>query len=302
MSDFINGFWNAYVIVLVAASLLFCCFIVLANRSEAPKQVELHGHVWDETLAEWNNPLPRWWVGLFWITIVFAVVYLAFYPGLGNLGGNFGWSSKGQYDKEIADANAKYSPIFDKYKGQDLKAVAADRDANAMGERMFLTYCSQCHGSDAKGAKGFPNLTDGDWLYGGEPEQIKTSIMEGRQGAMPPFGQVLDADKVKDVANYVRSLSGLAADSVRVQRGKESFMSTCAACHGPDGKGNQMIGAPNLTDGTWLYGSAEATIMETVTKGRGNRMPAHKDFLGESKVHLLAAYVYSLSAQPAAAK
>jgi len=257
--------------------------------------VQLHGHTWDENLQEYNHPLPRWWMWLFYITIVFGIVYLAVYPGFGTFQGSFGWSSSGQYEAEMKKATDQYAPIFDKYLKEDLKVVAADPNAKATGERLFLTYCMQCHGSDARGAKGFPNLTDGDWLYGGDPVQIQTTILEGRNGVMPPFGPALGADGVKDVAHYVRSLSGLAADSLRVQRGKEIFQQNCVACHGPDGKGMQAVGAPNLTDQVWLYGSSENTIAETVTKGRNNRMPAFKEFLGEAKVHLLAAYVYGLS-------
>ena len=197
-------------------------------------------------------------------------------------------------------AAEKYGPIFAKFRSMDLNAVAGDKEANSMGQRLFLTYCAQCHGADAKGAKGFPNLTDNDWLYGGEPETIKTTVLGGRQGMMPPFGPALGADGVKDVANYVRSLSGLAHDSLRAQRGKELFAQNCVACHGPEAKGTPALGAPNLTDKTWLYGSAEATIIETVTNGRTNKMPAFQEFLGEDKVHLLAAYVLSLSKNAAA--
>jgi cytochrome c oxidase cbb3-type subunit 3 len=177
----------------------------------------------------------------------------------------------------------------------DIKAVAADKQAMEMGKRLFLTYCMQCHGADARGSKGFPNLTDADWLYGGEPEKIVETIANGRQGVMPPHAH-LGADTIKNLANYVRSLSGLPHDAERANKGREAFMTAgCVGCHGMDAKGNQAIGAPNLTDSTWLYGSSEATITETITNGRQNRMPAWKDFLGDAKVHLLAAYVYSLS-------
>ena len=304
MADFVSGFWNAYVMVLVFLSISFCVFVLVSNttkRTSGP--VGLHDHVWDETLQEYNNPLPRWWMYMFWITIVFAIVYLAMYPGFGNNQGKFGWSSGKQWADEQKAASEKYGPIFAKFRSMDLNAVAGDKEANAMGQRLFLTYCAQCHGADAKGAKGFPNLTDSDWLYGGEPETIRTTVLGGRQGMMPPFGPALGADGVKNVANYVRSLSGLAHDSLRAQQGKDLFAQNCAACHGPEGKGTPAIGAPNLTDKTWLYGSAEATIIETVTNGRSNQMPAFKDFLGEDKVHLLAAYVLSLSkAAPADAK
>jgi cytochrome c oxidase cbb3-type subunit 3 len=302
MADFVSSFWNGYVMVLVFLSIAFCVFILVTNttkRTAGP--VELQHHIWDETLQEYNNPLPRWWMYMFWFTIIFAIVYLALYPGFGNNAGKLGWSATGQWEAEQKAAEAKYGPIFAKYRSMDLNAVAADKEANAMGQRMFVTYCAQCHGADAKGAKGFPNLTDKDWLYGGEPETIQTTILGGRQGMMPPWGEALGAEGVKDVANFVRSLSGLAHDDVRAQRGKEIFGQYCVACHGPEGKGTPAMGAPNLTDKVWLYGSSEATIIETVTNGRTNKMPSFQAFLGEDKVHLLAAYVLSLSKDAAPA-
>lgn len=303
MSDFVSPFWDFYVRGILFFSVLFCLYL-LWSQGQAPSTAgKTMGHVWDENLEEYNNPLPRWWSWLFYITCIFAVVYYALYPGFGTNKGMLGWTSYGtQYGDEMKKANETYGPIFDKFAKQDIKAVAANPEAKQMGERLFLTYCAQCHGSDAKGAKGFPNLADNDWLYGGEPEQIKASIQDGRMGVMPPWGPQLGAEGVKDVANYVRSLSGLASDSVRAGKGKDLFAANCVACHGPDGKGNIAVGAPNLTDKTWLYGSSEAAIIETVSKGRSNQMPAWKDFLGESKVHLLTAYVYGLSPKaPAAA-
>ncbi len=299
MADFVSGFWNMYVMVLVGLSLLFCLFILMSNNKRETGPVELHGHVWDETLQEWNNPLPRWWLYLFWITVIFSLVYLAIYPGFGNVKGALNWSSVGQYEAEMQKADAMYGPKFAKFQSMDLAAVAADPEAQGMGQRLFLTYCAQCHGSDARGAKGFPNLANQDWQWGGDPETIKATIAGGRMGVMTPFGAALGAEGVKDVANYVRSLSGLAHDSLRAQRGADLFQQNCVACHGADAKGMAALGAPNLTDNVWLYGSSEAVITETITNGRMNRMPGFGDFLGEAKVHLLAAYVYGLSNQPA---
>lgn len=300
MSDFINEFWNWYVIVIVLGSVLFCALLLWAQSLHRPPpgEVQSTGHVWDETLQEYNNPLPRWWMWLFYITVVFGLVYFALYPGLGNFKGALGWTSVGQYEKEVAKAEAQTKPLFDKYLKMDVATVAADREAIEMGKHLYLTYCIQCHGSDARGARGFPNLTDKDWLWGGEPERIKETIAAGRFGVMPSHAHLGD-ETIRDLASYVRSLSGLPVDAARVAKGQQAFMeSGCIACHGPDAKGNQMLGAPNLTDKVWLHGGTEAKVIETITLGRNNQMPAWQEFLGEGKVHLLTAYVYSLSNTP----
>jgi cytochrome c oxidase cbb3-type subunit 3 len=309
MSDFTSDFWSLYVTVLTLVSIAACALLLYRlgkmKVQAAPKQVagggvDTTGHVWDGDLAEYNNPLPRWWMWLFYITIVFGLAYLALYPGLGNTPGALGWTSRGAYATEVKEADATVAPLYAKYLAMDLKAVAADPQAHAMGERLFLTYCAQCHGSDAGGGKGFPSLRDKDWLYGGDPQTIKESITNGRNGIMPPWGPVIGDEGVKNVANYVRSIAGLPAESARAQAGKAVFAQNCVACHGPDGKGNVALGAPNLTDEVWLYGSTLPTIMETIAKGRGSasavtRMPAHKDLLDEGKIQTLAAYVWSLS-------
>ena len=316
MSDFTSGFWNGWVIVITVGSIAYCAWLLLATSRikakgapGAARQVETTGHTWDGDLAEYNNPLPRWWMWLFWITIVFSVVYLAVYPGLGNVPGVFGWSSAGQYAKENADAEAKLKPLYDKYLKMDLAAIAADPQGRAMGERIFLNNCAPCHGSAAVGSPGFPNLTDRDWLFGGEPAAIVTSITDGRMGVMPALGPALGAEGVKNVVAYVRSLSGGAHDSLKAQLGKPLFEQNCAACHGVDGKGNPAVGAPNLTDQTWLYGSSEATIAEGINKGRHldmpegqTPMPSFKSVLGPARINLVAGYVWSLSNTPAAAK
>lgn len=298
MADFVSGFWNVYVMGLVALSLLFCLFVLVSNNKRESGPVELHGHVWDETLAEYNNPLPRWWMYLFWITLIFSVVYLALYPGFGNFKGLLRWSSVGQYETEMAQAEERYGPIFARYRDMDIPAVAADPEAHGMGQRLFLTYCAQCHGSDARGARGFPNLTDGAWHWGGDPDAIKATITNGRTGVMPPMGAALGPEGARDVAHYVRSLNGLAHDSLRAQRGSDLFQNNCVACHGADATGMAAVGAPNLTDNNWLWGSSEASILETINQGRMNRMPGFGEFLGEDKVHLLTAYVWGLSNVP----
>ncbi|WP_028535475.1 cytochrome-c oxidase, cbb3-type subunit III [Paludibacterium yongneupense] len=300
MSDFVSGFWGIYISVIVIGGIAGL-FILLLTQSKTTfksgEEVTTVGHVWDGDLEEFNNPLPRWWMMLFYLTLFFGVGYLILYPGLGQWAGLRGWTSVGQYTEERAQAEAKYQPLYDKYLKQDLKVVAADPNAQEMGRRLFQTYCVQCHGSDARGAKGFPNLVKHDWQYGGDPATIQTTIEGGRRGQMPAFGAAFGEEKVKDVANYVLSLSGKKHDADRALRGQETFKTVCAACHGPDGHGNTAIGAPNLThpSGNWLYGGTEKTIIETVTNGRTNQMPAWKDFLGDGKVHLLAAYVWSLS-------
>jgi cytochrome c oxidase cbb3-type subunit 3 len=297
MSQFSSSFWDFYIAVITLASVIACgVFLKMQSvRRVAGGTKETTGHTWDEDLGEYNNPLPRWWMWLFYITIVFALIYLALYPGLGSWKGLLGWTEVGQLKQEDAAAEAKYGPIFDKFAAQDIEALAKNPDALAIGQKLFLNNCAQCHASDGGGSRGFPNLTDNDWLYGGAPKTIEQTITNGRNGVMPPWGPVLGAEGVKDVANYVISLSGGAADSIRVARGREIFAKTCIACHGPDAKGNQTIGAPNLTDKTWLYGGGEPTVIETVTNGRQGHMPAWKDVLGPAKIHLLAAYVYSLS-------
>lgn len=294
MSDFISPFWGYYVAVLVFLSIVFCVGVLVANMTKRKAgPVELHGHVWDENLQEWNNPLPRWWLYLFWLTIAFAIGYLAVFPGLGAFGGKFAWSSVDQYKAERAKTDAAFNERFARFESMDVAAVAADPEARLMGQRLFLTYCAQCHGSDARGGAGFPNLTDHDWLWGGEPAKITETLVQGRQAVMPAWTQ-LGGENIKDVANYARSLSNLASDSIRAQRGKDVFVQNCAACHGADGKGNQALGAPNLTDGVWLYGGSEARIIETVSKGRQGRMPAFNELLGDKKIKLLTAYVYGL--------
>jgi cytochrome c oxidase cbb3-type subunit 3 len=305
MSDFTSGFWNVYIVGITIVSIVACGVLLwMQSRVKVKpggKGADTTGHVWDDDLEEYNNPLPKWWMNLFWITLVFSVLYLILYPGMGTFRGVLGWTQVGQYEKERTDAEAKVRPLHDKYLAMDVPAVAKDAQARGMGERIFLNNCAQCHGSDAGGAKGFPNLRDGDWLYGGEPARIVETITNGRMGVMPPQGAALGDEGVKNVVAYVRSLSGLTHDPLKAQLGKEKFVA-CAACHGADGKGNPALGAPNLTDRVWLYGSTEAAITETVVKGRNMNasegslaMPAFKDVLGPARIHLVAAYVWGLS-------
>ncbi|WP_319243791.1 cytochrome-c oxidase, cbb3-type subunit III [uncultured Propionivibrio sp.] len=304
MSDFVNEFWNWYVILIVLVSVVSCGIFLWfqsIHHSSSEQTTDTTGHVWDETLQEYNNPLPRWWMWLFYLTVLFALTYVALYPALGRFPGIWGWTSTGAHKMEVDKAEAQLKPLFDKYLKLDLATVAADKEAMEMGGRLFQTYCIQCHGATGQGSrdKGFPNLTDKDWQWGGAPEQIVETISNGRIGMMPPYGGNPDAvggeAGAKELANYVRSLSGLKHDADLATKGETRFKAVCFACHGMDGKGQQALGAPNLTDKTWLYGSSETKIIETITQGRTNQMPAWKEFLGEGKVHLLAAYVLNLS-------
>jgi cytochrome c oxidase cbb3-type subunit 3 len=305
MSDFTSVFWDYFVAILTMVSVLVCGVflwqqsrrkVALDSRTGQPQTT---GHVWDGDLQEFHNPLPRWWMWLFYITVVFSVVYLILYPGLGTqFKGLLGWSQEKQHADEVKAAQAKYGPIFAAFLAQPIEKIAFDDRARQMGERIFLNNCAQCHGSDARGTRGFPNLADGEWQWGGSPEAIKTSIVAGRQAAMPPMAAALGgADDVADVAHYVLSLSGSANDPVRAVRGQAKF-AACAACHGADGKGNIALGAPDLTNKIWTYGGSVAAITETITKGRQGVMPAWKGILTEAEMHLAAAYVYSLSNQP----
>jgi cytochrome c oxidase cbb3-type subunit 3 len=295
MSQFTSGFWDIYIGLISIVSIVACAVLLKMQSVRQASEAETSGHVWDEDIKEYNNPLPRWWAWLFYITIVFGLVYLVLYPGLGSYAGTLGWTQVKQLEEENAQAQAAYGPIFDKFAAQDVVALSQNAEALAIGQRLFLNNCAQCHASDGGGSRGFPNLTDKDWLWGGAPEAIKTSITEGRTGAMPPFGQALGEQGVKDVAHYVLSLSGQASDSIRKARGEPLFKASCSACHGLEGKGNQAIGAPNLADRIWLHGSGEEAIAAQITKGRINQMPGHKDILTPAKIHLLTAYVYSLS-------
>jgi len=299
MSDFFNNGWSNYIALVSLVGIVWCVWLLFSQRKAkvvhtADGAVADTGHVWDDNLRELNNPLPRWWMWMFLFSCIFGLVYLVLFPGLGSFPGVVGYSTDGALMSSMTEANDELKPVYAKYVKMDIEQVAADPKAREMGQRLFLNSCAQCHGSDAGGAKGFPNLTDGDWLYGGSPENIKTTLINGRAGVMPPFPQ-LDAKQIVDVANYVRSLSGLPADDLKAARGAEVFKSNCAACHGADGKGNIALGAPNLTDKTWLYGGSEATIVETVTKGRMAMMPSQDKVLSPEKIHLLTAYVWGLS-------
>lgn len=296
MSDFVNSGWAWYVAAATIIGLALCLVLLaVAARRKLMASDNTTGHVWDEDLREMNNPLPRWWMWLFVMTVVFAAVYLAFYPGLGTHPGSLGWTSVGQYQAEQEKARAAMAPVYAKYMTMKADELARDEVAMGIGQRLFLNTCSGCHGSDARGSKGFPNLTDKDWLGEGTPEYIEKVIVEGRIGMMPPMAAAVgSAEDVRNVAHYVLSLSGSAHNNLAAELGRSKF-AACAACHGSNGKGNRALGAPNLTDKIWLHGWGEQAIVSMVNNGKTNTMPPQGKLLTPEQVHVLGAYVWSLS-------
>jgi len=300
MADFNSDFWHWYIAIATIISILACVWLLrwMTSGFEQRDQVENTGHIWDGDLTELNNPLPRWWLGLFYLTLAFGGFYLLLYPGLGAFQGLLGWSSHGAYEQEVETVEAEVGPLFERYGQTPVLDLIEIDDALRIGERLFLTYCATCHGSDARGARGFPNLRDRAWLWGGDPQSIKTTITNGRIAAMPAWKAALGGDAgVDEVTQYVLSLSGRPAIEELAEKGKVKFQTFCVACHGPEGKGNTALGAPDLTDSTWLYGGSITRIAESIANGRNGQMPAQQERLGDDKIHLLTAYVYSLSQQ-----
>jgi cytochrome c oxidase cbb3-type subunit 3 len=301
MTDFNHSFWPIFIAVVTLIGIIGCALLLwLTSKIKVTSKNgdNTSGHVWDEDLREMNNPLPLWWMWLFVITIVFSLIYLVVYPGLASYKGKFGWTQINQYEKEVESAYEKLKPIYAKFVDMPVDVLASNAEAKAIGERLFMNNCAQCHGSDARGSRGFPNLTDQDWIFGGSPEKILETITNGRYGMMPPMAAMVgSAEDVQNVANYVLSLSDSAHDSARAKLGKEKFTS-CAACHGPDGKGNQAIGAPNLADNIWLHGAGEASIVKRINEGKINHMPAQTGKLTPEQLQVLAAYVWGLSNKP----
>ncbi|PKO62474.1 MAG: cytochrome-c oxidase, cbb3-type subunit III [Betaproteobacteria bacterium HGW-Betaproteobacteria-18] len=297
MSDFTSNFWEIYISGITLVGIVACLVLlfVTGKMKASTSSDNTTGHVWDGDLREMNNPLPRWWSYMFVITIVFSLGYLMLYPGLGSYPGKLSWTSAGQHKAEVDKGNAETAPIYAKFMAMKPEEVAKDAQAMAIGERLYGNNCAQCHASDARGNKGFPNLTDGDWLHGGTTEKIKETLVGGRIGNMPPMAAAVGgADDVKNVAQYVLSLSGSPHDSTRAALGKEKF-AVCAACHGPDGKGMQAVGSANLTDNIWLHGFGEKAIVEMVNNGKVNVMPAQGEKLTEAQIHVLTAYVWGMS-------
>jgi len=300
MADFTHSFWNWYIAIPTVLGMLWCFYLTFGNAREIDPEEEGKPmeHIWDEDLREINNPLPKWWLNLFYITIVFGFGYLILYPGLGSYQGLLEWSQIGRYEQQLADADAKYAPLYEEYGSQSLAELGQNKNAMGTASRLFSTNCSICHGADARGTKGFPNLRDEQWLYGGDGETIKLSITNGRNGIMPAWFASLGEAGVTELTAYLHGFQQTPENPAAAQAGKEKFQLFCAACHGAEATGNQAIGAPNLTDKNWLYGGSKAVISESISKGRQGAMPAHKDLLGENQIHLLTAYILNLSGQP----
>lgn len=302
----LSTFWQVWVTAIVVGTMIACGLLIqLTSRGMKKEETtEDTGHEYDG-IVELDNPMPRWWVFMFWGTIVFGFLYIGVY-GLGNFQGllklevdgeKVSWSSHNQWQHEVESFNAKIAPLYEKYSATPVEELIKDPEALKSGQRLFKSNCSVCHGTNAKGALGFPNLTDGDWLYGGSPAQIKQTIASGRQGMMPGHAHLGD-EMVEGLTQYVRSLSGLNHDAEKAAKAQSTFATTCSICHGADGKGMQLLGAPNLTDDVWLYGGSTKQIEFTIRNGRSGKMPAHQEILGtqaDAKVHLLTAYIYSLS-------
>ncbi|NNE04513.1 MAG: cytochrome-c oxidase, cbb3-type subunit III [Xanthomonadales bacterium] len=294
----LNTFWNIFVIVLTLASIAGCWWLLQWTKGISNREGEetgTTGHVWDEDLVELNNPLPRWWLYLFHLTIVFSLVYFVLYPSLGNLGGTLGWTQEGQYAEEMAAAGEAQQDIFSRFAGATPQALVADAEAMGIGRRLFGNNCAMCHGSDGAGGPGFPDLTDKDWLYGGDHQSIVTTLENGRNGMMPALGDALGEQGVREVTAFVMSLSANGQDEALVNAGSQKYGMFCAACHGPDAGGNQALGAPRLSDDIWLYGGSEEIIAQTLVQGRAGLMPAFSESLSAEQIRILAAYVQSLS-------
>lgn len=293
-----SGGWSWYVIALVVLNLAGCVWLIAwtgKRRPGDPGPTDT-SHRWDGDLTEYNKPMPRWWINLFYLTIVFAIGYLIYYPGLGAWTGSGRWTSASEHDRDKAQGDARIAATFAPYASRPIEELARDADALRLGQSVFANHCAACHGADARGARGFPDLTDGVWHWGGKPEDLLASVMDGRQAMMPALAAAIGGDReIDETVAYVRSLSSQPADAAQVAAGAARFAGLCVACHGADGKGNVLMGAPDLTDAYWLYGGDVPAIRETLLKGRSGSMPAHAAVLGPARARVVAAWVYSRS-------
>lgn len=297
---------NLFIIVFTVVNILAALWLLWYTSKKRQGDDDLGadakhttGHVWDEDLKEYNNPLPRWWLNLFYLTVAFSAVYLIVFPGMGDFTGTLNWSSKTEHDREASRIRERQLAAYAPFQGKDVAALAADEAATLMGQKVFLAHCATCHGSDARGSRGFPNLLDGEWLYGDEPAAIVASVRDGRVGNMPAWGAVLGADGVRDVVAYVQQLSGQPHDAKAAARGQSHYQNLCVACHGPTGAGNPALGAPNLTDAHWLYGGDVDSLTQSIAQGRNGVMPAHKDKLDPEQILLVAAWIHAESRRTA---
>jgi len=292
------AFWHWFVAAGTIAFIIWCALLIGWTTRQGPQNVkddEVVGHKWDGDLQEWNYPAPKWWLYLYFITIVWAVGYLIAF-GLADWEGALGWSQQSQYESEMQDAAARYEPIYEKFAAMPFDELSKNADANQLGKSLYASYCTTCHGSDARGATGYPNLTDNDWLWGNSEAALTTTLKNGRNGVMPVLAPALGGKQgVMNMVKYVRSLSGMIKPDAGAMSAKPMYLALCSACHTAEGTGNQIFGAPNLTDDIWLHGSSEEAVYNTIVNGRNNIMPAHGDLLGENRTKILAAYIYSLS-------
>ncbi len=302
MSDFTSSFWS-YAVAIITLISVIACGLLAWNYGRSNRKLESQsasaedtGHVWDGDLVELNNPLPRWWLWMFYISVIFSLGYLLLYPGLGSFQGLLGWSQFERYEAESARLAERTEAAYAEFGDATPTQLADNPRALTMGHSLFLNNCAQCHGSDARGSRGYPNLTNNDWLYGNSENALRTSIAKGRHGMMPPQAAAVgDATAVRNVAAYVLSLSGRPTDAVAAVRGRSLYAQTCAACHGADGTGNQALGAPDLTDRVWLYGGSEADIIDAIMNGREGVMPPHEERLSPRQIDVLVAYLLNIS-------
>jgi len=293
------AFWHWFVVAGTILFVIWCVWLISWSAKQGPQNVaddEIVGHKWDGDIEEWNNPAPKWWLYLYFITIAWAVCYMIAYPGLGSWNGTLGWSQQGQYESEMQAAASRYEPIYEKFAAMDFEELSANADANNLGKSLYASYCTTCHGSDARGATGYPNLSDDDWLWGNSEAELTATLKNGRNAVMPVLAPALGGDQgVDNMVKYVQSLSGIVEADANALSAKPMFLALCSACHTAEGTGNPIFGAPNLTDDTWLYGSSDDAIRTTIVQGRNGLMPAHGELLGENRTKILAAYIYSLS-------
>jgi len=294
-----TAFWAWFVAVGTIAFVIWCVWLIHWASKQGPQNKEdedLVGHKWDGDIEEWNKPAPKWWLYLYFITIAWAVGYMVVYPGIGAYEGMFGWTQQGQYEAEMQAAEARYEPIYERFAGMDFVALSQDPDAQNLGKSLFASYCTTCHGSDARGATGYPNLTDDEWIWGDSEAAITTTIKQGRNSIMPNLSAALGGEAgIDNMVNYVRSLSGAVEADDAAMSAQPMFVALCSSCHLADGTGNQLLGGPDLTNDTWLYGGSPEAVRATIVQGRNGVMPPHGEFLGEKRTKILAAYIYSMS-------